>query len=61
MKAGEEMAAVPPYCLLYNPSDMVDNPFEIEETAVVPWVVCNPAAELRRKIGDAPLQQLQKS
>ncbi|KAG6961260.1 hypothetical protein JG688_00009187 [Phytophthora aleatoria] len=55
MEPGQEMFANAPSCLVYDPSDMEDNPFLIEETAVVPWGVCDPAAELSRKIGDAPV------
>lgn len=55
MEPGQEMFATASSCLAYDPSNMQDNPFEIEETAMAPWGVCNPAAELSRKIGDPPV------
>ncbi|KAL3661985.1 hypothetical protein V7S43_012792 [Phytophthora oleae] len=55
MEPGQEMFATAPSCLAYDPENMQDNPFVIEETAVVPWGVCDPAAELNRKIGDPPV------
>ncbi|CEG49772.1 uncharacterized protein PHALS_07518 [Plasmopara halstedii] len=55
MENGQEMYADAPSCLIYDPSTMRSNPFLIEETAVEPWGVCDPAAELKRKIGDSPI------
>ena len=55
MPPGGEADANDPSCLAYNPSNMEDNPFEIEDSAVVPWGNCNPTAELKRKIGDPPV------
>ncbi|EGZ19535.1 hypothetical protein PHYSODRAFT_312679 [Phytophthora sojae] len=55
MEPGQEMFATAPSCLAYDPSNMQDNPFEIEETAVAPWGNCDPVAEMNRKMGDPPV------
>jgi hypothetical protein len=55
MAPGQEMFATAPSCIVYDPENMQDNPFLIEETAVSPWEVCDPAAVLARKIGDPPV------
>ncbi|KAG7394856.1 hypothetical protein PHYBOEH_004592 [Phytophthora boehmeriae] len=54
MEAGQEMFASAPSCLVYDPSAMQDNPYQIEETAAAPWANCDPTAEMNRQIGDAP-------
>ncbi|OWY96650.1 hypothetical protein PHMEG_00033032 [Phytophthora megakarya] len=57
MKPGQEMFAIAPSCLLYDPNNMQDNPYENEENSVAPWENCNPTAELKRKIRDPPICQ----
>ncbi|OWY90256.1 hypothetical protein PHMEG_00041704, partial [Phytophthora megakarya] len=52
MKPGQEMFAIAPSCLLYDPNNMQDNP-----NSVVPWEKCNLTAELNRKIRDPPICQ----
>ncbi|OWY99379.1 hypothetical protein PHMEG_00029620 [Phytophthora megakarya] len=57
MKPGQEMYATAPSCLRYDPSNMQDNPYENEESAVAPWGKCNLTAERNRKNGDPPVCQ----
>ncbi|TDH71400.1 hypothetical protein CCR75_007286 [Bremia lactucae] len=55
MGPGHEMFAEAPSCIAYDPNNTADNPFLIEESASAPWGVCNPVAELKRRIGDPPV------
>lgn len=44
MEVGKEMFAIAPSCLLYEPEQMRDSPFEDEADAAAPWGFCDPQA-----------------